>query len=220
MSSHFTYFFNLAMYKPQMSLGFLNVQPHKISNLPGTTNSQFSRAPVRRRQPPMVSPPSLLATSANSITPESIMAIAKTATATNAVPEMKGTLRAASTGMLSRRLQFIEDAIKSCSNESLKQDNEAAMLDLYQSTNQVMATARRSMVCVDEEGEVKEGETFSTEEASRVVLVYPMKELPDGRIIMRQKRVHSDSGQLSLDWVVIQDPLLTPQKSVYNFTLL
>jgi hypothetical protein len=121
--------------------------------------------------------------------------------------------------MLSRRMQFLEDAFKK-STELAEQfrttRDEAAqnMQDLYEQVQIVYGVAQVDLTDDSEEVVVKSGES--------IALFYPM--IPshdgDGKTFMKAKIIDPVTAKLTLSTVCVFDPTASVKRMVTNFSAL
>lgn len=194
------------------SLGFNQLRPQRVHSLPGATHSQAVPAPRRRRPTysasPAPPPPQVIPT----LAPSSLQPPPSSSAATS-------TLHSGSAPMLSRRMQFLEDAFKKSSElaEQFRNTRDEAsqnMQELYEQTQVVYGTARVKLVSEEDSDMV----VASPE--TNIALFYPMTTDANGRSVMQAKVVDSVTARISLVPVCVYDPNSSPARRVTDFSAL
>lgn len=194
------------------SLGFNQLRPQRVHSLPGATHSQAVPAPRRRRpmysaSPPLPPPPPPASSQVVPTLPPSALQLPSTAS----------TLHSGSAPMLSRRMQFLEDAFKKSSElaeqfRNTRDEASQSMQELYEQTQVVYGTARAKLV--NEE----DTEVVVATPNTKLALFYPMTTDDDGKTIMRAKVVDPITARISLVPVCVYDPGTSPARRVTDFS--
>ena len=180
-----------------MSLGFNPHRPQRVHNLPGAVHSQFVPGSRRLRPAPPFSRPST----------SSLPALSEESRPLTS-------LKSGSAPMLSRRMQYLEEAFKKSTSlseqfRSVKDDVQAGIQGLYEQVQTVYGIA-------SEDVELHDGTVLS--KGSYLCLCYPQRQ-EEGKVYMDLKRVDPDTASLNLCEVCIYDPSSTPSRKVSNFSL-
>ena len=188
------------------------MRPPRVHSLPGATHSQAVPPQSRRRRLP---PREIFGLpTAPTIAPPTIAATVPANP--SQVPVQNVSLHSASAPMLSRRMQFIEDAFKKSTElaeqfRNARDDSFNKMQDLYEELQQIYGIAEVDLV--DE----STAETV-VQKGTQVALLYPMNTDDDGKVFMRMKHVHPDTAKLSLLPVCVYDPASDVSRRVGKFS--
>lgn len=195
-----------------LSLGFNTMRPPRVHSLPGATYSQAVPPQNRRRRLPprgIFGPPA-----APSIAPPTAPSV--TPVPPSQVPVQSVSLHSASAPMLSRRMQFLEDAFKKSTElaeqfRNARDDSFHKMQDLYEELQQIFGIAEVDLI------DAASTDTVARE-GSQVALLYPMQTDDEGKVFMRMKHVHPDTAKLSLLSVCVYDPASDVPRRVSQFS--
>lgn len=190
-----------------LSLGFNTMRPPRVHSLPGAVHSQAIPAQNRRRRLPPGLP---IAPSMAPVGP----AVAAVTPPHVAVQNVS--LHSSSAPMLSRRMQFLEDAFKKSTElaeqfRNARDDSIGKMQDLYEELQQVFGIAEVELV--DESTEMP-----IVPKGKQVALLYPMQTDDRGKVLMRLKHVDPDTAKLSLLSVCVYDPNSDVPRRVGQFS--
>lgn len=136
-----------------------------------------------------------------------------------------GIIDGTNTGMMERRLQYIETALKARDDaHMLTKINEMReiIMDVCHETHHVFARAVGDTLTA--RSDVDDSSTASevaVRQNETLVLVYPMRRIFSSddvpSVFMRRKTVHSDTGQLCYEWICVENS--SGDRLVTNFSL-
>jgi hypothetical protein len=183
-----------------LSLGFNQQRPQRVHSLPGATHSQ-AVPPARRRRPP----------------PREITGLPPAPTVVP--PQVQNSvtvpLHSSSAPMLSRRMQFLEDAFKKSTElaeqfRNTRDEASQSMQDLYEQVQIVYGVAQTDLTNDQEEVVIEAGKP--------VALFYPMMASEDGKTFMKAKIIDAVTAKLTLATVCVYDPTADVKRKVTNFS--
>lgn len=187
-----------------LSLGFNQMRPQRIHSLPGATYSQAAPPPRRR---------------VSSSTRENTASVYSAPSQnTTSQPQVVHNvpLHSTSTPLLSRRMQFLEDAFKKSAElaEQFRNTRDEASQTMQQMYEQLQ------IVYGVTETDIKDETSFQivARKGEQIALCYPMTQTKDNKIIMKAKLVDSVTAKITLVDVCVFDPSASVKHKIAKFT--
>ena len=124
-------------------------------------------------------------------------------------------LHSTSAPMLSRRMQFLEDAFKKSTElaeqfRNTRDEASQSMQDLYEQLQIVYGVAQVDLIDANDKTVVESGKP--------VALFYPMISSDDGRAFMKAKTIDPVTAELTLSTICVFDPTADVKYKVAKFS--